>query len=164
MMITLAVISEVADWFSLVGGVISMGGLVVSIISLVKVGMVDDAVKKVEKATKTKINNSINLTFIVETIYLIKLVQENIGHKEWSMAAYLMSELHLKLSEISSKADLMEAARKDFDEHIASFGQVLADFRNSTGQELNVHKLKGIDKTLNAIIENLKLIERKVKE
>lgn len=161
---SISVVFSVADWVAMVGTLVSLGGLIVSIISLVKVGRVDNAVKAVEQTTKTRINNSINLTFIVETIYLIKLLQESIGHNERTMAAYFMSELHLKLSEISSKRDLMEAARQDFKGNIDSFAVILVEFKNSSVQGLNSHKQKEIDKTLNSIIENLKLIERKVKE
>lgn len=157
-------VSIVADWATLVGTLLSLGGLIVSIVSLEKVGRVDVAVKAVEQTTRTRINNSINLTFIVETIYLIKLLQESIGHKERTMAAYLMSELHLKLSEISSKQELMKAARQDFKGNIDSFAVFLVEFKNSSGQGFNAHKQKEIDKTLNSIIENLKLIERTVKE
>lgn len=161
---SISFVSNFADLATLIGALLSLGGLIVAIVSLEKVGRVDNAVKAVEQTTRTRINNSINLTFIVETIYLIKLLQESVGHKERTMAAYLMSELHLKLSEISSKQDLMVAARRDFKENIDSFAVILVEFKNSSDKEFNSHKQKSIDKTLNAIIENLKLIERKVKE
>lgn len=163
MMSQICTIIDIANWSSIIGGIISIAGLIVSAISLWKVGKVKVAVKEVEQSTKIKINNIINLTFIVETTYHIKLLQEKIGHKEWDMTAYIMSEVHMKLSEILSKSELMEMARPGFRSDITKLGVTLSEFRNTTGN-YNATKLKGINTTLNSIIENLKLIEGKIKE
>lgn len=153
-------VTTYSDWISFCGVIITILGFIITVCQLLVVG---GKVKKVEQATKTRIENTLNLVVIVEMVNQIGSLQDNLRKKEWEMSIFKMSSLHVSLSEITPKKITIDNVRPDFSRcvsRITSDLSILRDYQNHVPGENDVRSML---KNLDVLLENLKLIEQKLK-
>lgn len=149
-----------AAWISFWGLVVTVTGFIITLWQLVVVNM---KVKKVEKATKTRIENTLNLVVIVEMVNQISSLQDDLRREQWEMSIFKMSTLHVSLSEIAPKKVTKECVRYDFDTCVSKITSDLSVLRDYRNQKPNKNDVRSMLRNLDVLLENLKLIEQKLK-
>ncbi len=147
-------------WLTFWGLVVTILGFVITLAQLLSVGR---KVKKVELATKTRIENTLNLVVIVEMVNLISTLQENLRNEDWEMSIFRMTNLHVSLSEIAPKSITKESVRYDFDHCVSQITSDLSILRDYRNQKPGKDEVRYMLKNLDILLENLKLIEQKLK-
>lgn len=153
-------VKDYADWISFCGVFITLLGFLITVSQLLSVGR---KVKKVEEATKTRIENTLNLVVIVEMVNQIGSLQDNLRKKEWEMSIFKMSSLHVSLSEITPKKITNESVRPDFSRCVSRITSDLSILRDYQNQIPNENDVRSMLRNLDVLLENLKLIEQKLK-
>ena len=149
-----------AAWISFWGLVVTVIGFIITLWQLV---VVNRKVKKVEKATKTRIENTLNLVVIVEMVNQISSLQDDLRREQWEMSIFKMSTLHVSLSEIAPKKVTKECVRYDFDTCVSKITSDLSVLRDYRNQKPNKNDVRSMLRNLDVLLENLKLIEQKLK-
>lgn len=153
-------ITTYSEWISFWGVVITVMGFFITVCQLLYVGK---KVKKVEKATKIRIENTLNLVVIVEMVNQIGSLQDNLRKKEWEMSIFKMSALHVSLSGITPKKITIDNVRPDFSRCVSRITSDLSILRDYQNQIPNESDVRSMLKNLDVLLENLKLIEQKLK-
>lgn len=149
-----------AAWISFWGFVVTVVGFGVTLWQLL---VVNKKVKEVEEATKTRIENTLNLVVIVEMVNQISSLQDDLRREQWEMSIFKMSTLHVSLSEIAPKKITKECVRYDFDTCVSKITSDLSILRDYRNLKPNKNDLKSMLRNLDILLENLKLIEQKLK-
>lgn len=153
-------VTDYSAWISFWGLVVTFVGFVFTLIQLFSVGR---KVKQVELATKTRIENTLNLVVIVEMVNQIGALQESLRKEDWEMSIFKMTNLHVSLSEITPKQITKESVRYDFDQCVSQITSDLSMLRDYKNEKPGKAELRYMLKNLDILLENLKLIEQKLK-
>ena len=78
-----------ADWISFCGVVFTVIGFILTVRQLYSV---KKKVKDVEKATKTRIENTLTLVVVVEMLQLVNSIHDNLQAEEWGKSIGKMLE------------------------------------------------------------------------
>ena len=125
--------------------------------------MVNGKVKKVEDATKLRIKNTLNLVSVVEMIHLITSIQDKLQAKDWDRSIDKLSRLHTDISEIVIDPIVKDCVRHDFEYCVSQITSDLAILREHEQETPNTSQLRNMKKNLDLLLENLKLVEQKLK-
>lgn len=147
-------------WISFWGLIVTVIGFIITVYQLL---LVNGKVKKVENATKTRIENTLNLVVIVEMVNQITSLQDDLRREQWEMSIFKMSALHVSLSEIAPKDITKESVRYDFGTCVSKITSDLSILRDYKNQKPEKNDIKSMLRNLDVLLENLKLIEQKLK-
>jgi len=147
-------------WISFWGLVVTSVGFILTIWQLF---IVNGKVKKVEEATKLRIKNTLNLVSVVEMIYLITSIQDKLQAKDWDRSIDKLSRLHTDISEIVTDPVVKDNVRHDFEYCVSQITSDLAILREYEQETPNTSQLRNMKKNLDLLLENLKLVEQKLK-
>lgn len=153
-------VSTYADWISFVGVVITFLGFGLTVRQLMSV---KGKLRDVETATKTRIQNSLTLVGVVEILQLISALHDNLQNEEWEKAISRMSQLHMTLSGITPQAVVKTSCRDDFGKCVSQITSDLSILRNFKKSKPSQPQIRSMERNLDMLVENLKLIEQKLK-
>lgn len=154
------IVTTYADWISFVGVVITIFGFGLTVWQLLSV---KGKLKDVETATKTRIQNSLTLVGVVEILQLISALHDNIQNEEWEKSISRMSQLHMTLSGITPQTVVKTSTRDDFGKCVSQIPSDLSILRNFKKTKPSQPQIRSMERNLDMLVENLKLIEQKLK-
>lgn len=149
-------VNQITFW----GFVVTIVGFGLTIWQLLSVGT---KVKAVENATRTRIENTLTLVVVVEIIQLISSIHDNLQSEEWEKATYKLSNLHMSLSGITSHPIVKGNARDDFYKCVTQISLDLGILRNYKHDKPSAKQVQSMNRNLDVLLENLKLVEQKLK-
>ena len=153
-------IFDYSEWISFIGSLVTVIAFGITIWQLV---VANKRITKVEQTTKIKLKRTLNLVLIVETISMIRLLQELLKHKEWSTVVFQMSQLHTSLVDISAMDDVGQYVRPDFSDNVSQMSSDLNLLRNYKKQKPDDQTINSVNRNFDLLIENLILIQNKLK-
>ena len=146
---------------------ITFGGFVVTLfgfgLTVWQLYSVKQKVKDVEAATKTRIENTLTLVVVVELLQMISSIHDNLQASEWDKSIGKMSNLHMSLSGITSQNIVKENTRDDFKKCVSQITSDLSILRNYKNNKPTQTQIRLMERNLDLLVENLKLVEQKLK-
>ncbi len=149
-----------ADWISFCGVVFTVIGFILTVRQLYSV---KKKVKDVEQATKTRIENTLTLVVVVEMLQLVNSIHDNLQAEEWGKSIGKMSSLHMSLSGIISHEIVKKYSREDFRKCVSQIPSDLSILRNYKKSIPTQAQVRSMERNLDTLVENLKLVEQKLK-
>ena len=153
-------IFDYSEWISFIGSLVTVFAFGITIWQLI---VANKRISKVEQTTKIKLKRTLNLVLIVETISMIRLLQESLKHKEWSTVVFQKSQIHTTLVDISAMDDVDQYVRPDFSDNVSQMSSDLNLLRNYKKQKPDDQTINSINRNFDLLIENLILIQNKLK-
>lgn len=156
---------NVREIIGFVGGLASLGGILIAIIQNINTTRELDVVKAVAKATdktvketKSSIKKILNLDDISKFCENTKLIQELLEKQELKVALYLCKNLHEKIIEINNQQDSkLPPSKVSLSPHILSLGKNITYIRKGIMEDakgVNIEKIsEDFDKLHKAMVE-----------